>query len=160
IRSTRIGTVTAIRPQEGALIEIGGGYVRRELDHPIFQYIDNRSDDVVLFGRTTIEGTLAGLENRLRYGFNAAIGRMLNRRYVNLAGRAGAQTDGSVGDATTPDAYGETAPTVAPGLQAIAGVSVGWARRISSDEILRDGDQSGSGSWSWVNPRLGLLWQA
>lgn len=160
IRSTRIGTVTAIRPQEGALIEIGGGYVRRELDHPIFQYIDNRSDDVVLFGRTAIEGTLAGLENRLRYGFNAAIGRMLNRRYVNLGGRAGAQTYGSVDDATNLDAYVENALTVAPGLQAIAGVSVGWARRISSDEILRDGDQSGSGSWSWANPRLGLLWQA
>ncbi|MBR0680802.1 TonB-dependent receptor [Roseomonas eburnea] len=160
IESTRIGTVTAIRPQEGALIEIGGGYVRRELDHPIFQYIDNRSDDFVLFGRTTIEGTVAGLENRLLYGANAMIGRTLNRRYVNLSGHAGAQTYGSVDNATNLDAYVENALTVAPGLQAIAGASVGWARRISDDEFLRDGDQSGSGSWSWVNPRFGLLWQA
>lgn len=160
IESTRLGTVTAIRPQEGALLELGVGYVHRELDHPIFQYIDNRSDDVVAFGRGTIEGRIAGLDNRLSAGANAAIGRTLNRRYVNLGGRAGAQTYGSVDKAANLDAYAENALTVLPGLQAIAGVSAGWARRISDDEFNSDGDQSGSGSWSWANPRLGLLWQA
>ena len=160
IESTRIGTVTAIRPQEGALIEIGGGYVRRELDHPIFQYLDNRSDDFALFGRTRIDGTVAGYENRLTFGFNAQIGRMVNRRYVNNAGRAGAQTYGSIDDATNLDIYAENALTVLPGLQIIAGASGGRARRVSTDEMPGNGDQSGSGSWTWLNPRFGLLWQA
>ncbi len=160
IESFRVGTITAIRPQEGALVEIGGGYAHRELDHPIFQYLDNDSDDFTLFGRTTIEGTVAGLDNRLTAGFNAAIGRLVNRRYVNNGGRAGAQTYGSIDNATTIDAYVENALTVLPGLQLIAGASAGWARRSSDDEFLSNGDQSGSGSWSWVNPRLGVLWQA
>ena len=47
-----------------------------------------------------------------------------------------------------------------PGLALVTGVQVGEAWRASRDEFLRDGDQSGAGRWSWVNPRLGLLWDA
>lgn len=160
IESFRVGTVTAIRPQEGALIEVGGGYVHRQLDHPIFQYLDQDSDDLVLFGRGTIDGTVAGLANTLTFGFNGAVGRMLNRRYVNNGGHAGAQTYGSVDNASTLDAYVQDALTVLPGFQLIAGASLGYAMRDSTDEFLSNGDQSGQGSWSWVNPRVGLLWQA
>ncbi|MGX9964897.1 TonB-dependent receptor family protein [Roseomonas sp. F4] len=160
IESTRLGTVTAIRPQQGVLIEVGGGYVRRELDHPIFQYLDNTSDDISAFARTTLEGTVGGFANRLTFGVNASIGRMLNNRFVNNAGHAGAMTYSSVDRATNLDTYFENALTVAPGLSLIAGASMGTSRRISRDEFLSDGDQSGSGTWSWVNPRVGFLWQA
>lgn len=160
LESFRVGTVTGIRPQEGALIEIGGGYVHRALDHPIFQYLEQNSNDFVLFGRSSIEGTVAGLENSLTIGFNAGLGRMVNRRFVNIGGRAGQQTYGSVDDATTLDAYAQNSLTVLPGLQLIAGLSLGYAMRDSDDDFLSNGDQSGSGTWSWTNPRLGLLWQA
>jgi hypothetical protein len=160
LESFRVGTVTGIRPQEGALIEIGGGYVHRALDHPIFQYLEQNSNDFVLFGRSSIEGTVAGLENSLTIGLNAGLGRMVNRRFVNIGGRAGQQTYGSVDDATTLDAYAQNSLTVLPGLQLIAGLSLGYAMRDSDDDFLSNGDQSGSGTWSWTNPRLGLLWQA
>ena len=160
IESWRLGTITAFRPREGVLIKGGGSWVRRELDHPIFQYIDNHTDDLNLFLRATLEGTAAGLPNRIVLGTNFATGRNWNRRFVNLGGHPGAQTAASVDRATTADAYAENSLTVLPGLSLIAGAQLGTAWRASRDRFLADGDQSGRGSWDWVNPRLGLLWDA
>lgn len=160
IESTRIGTITSFRPQEGVLIEIGGGIVLRELDHPIFQYIDNRTRDVNLFARGTLDFTIAGLANRTILGINFAYGTTDNRRYVNLGGRPGAPTYDSYDQARTADAYLENSLYILPDLAVITGISAGAAWRASQDRFLSDGDQSGSGSWTWINPRIGLLWNA
>ncbi len=160
IESTRIGTITTFRPQQGVLIEVGGGIVLRELDHPIFQYIDNRTRDVNLFARSTLDFTIAGLANRTILGVNFAYGTTDNRRYVNQGGRPGALTYDSYDQARTADAYLENSLYLLPNLALVAGASVGSAWRASQDRFLSDGDQSGSGSWNWINPRIGLLWNA
>jgi iron complex outermembrane recepter protein len=160
IRSTRVGTITALRPRDGVLIEVGGGFVARELDHPIFQYIDQRSHDANLFVRGTVEGSLAGLPSRTVAGLNLAHGNTRSRRFVNLGGVAGAPTAASQDAARTSDVFVESSLTVLPDFALIAGAQLGEAWRRSRDEFLADGDQSGSGRWRWVNPRLGLLWDA
>jgi len=160
IESLRLGTVTAIRPWDGALIELGGSVVRRELDHPIFQYVDNRTDDLNLFLRATLEGAIGRMPSRTILGLDLALGRNWNQRFVNLGGRPGAQTAASMDRAMTAGGHVETSLTVVPGLALIAGFQLGTAWRASRDKFLADGDQSGSGDWQWINPRFGVLWDA
>jgi iron complex outermembrane receptor protein len=140
---------------------VGGGFVNRELDHPIFQYIDQRTADVSAFGRMTLERQIAGMENRTIMGVNAASGRIRARRFNNVGGNAGPiMTANSIDRAENLDAYLENSLEVVPGVALIAGASGGKATRESEDSFLRDGNNSGSGDWSWINPRFGVLWQA
>jgi iron complex outermembrane receptor protein len=160
LESFRLGSLTAFRPAEGVLLEFGGSFSRRELDHPVFQYIDNRSEDVALFGRATLEGSMLGLPNRLTAGVNAAIGFTDALRFLNLGGRPGRLTASSLDRARTTDLYVENSLSLLPGLALIAGAQLGEAYRASRDRFLADGDQSGAATYRWVNPRLGMLWEA
>lgn len=157
IDSYRLGSRTAIQVNAETLLEFGGSWVTRQLNHPIFQYIDNRTNDFSLFARGTWDGTFGGLRNRLVGGANYAYGTNDNRRFVNLAGNRGAQTYSSRDRAETVDGYVENSLYVLPRLALVTGVSGGGATR-SSDNRLNPA-LGGSGRWNWINPRAGLLWQ-
>jgi iron complex outermembrane receptor protein len=159
IESTRLGSITTWRVQEGVVIEAGGGFVRRELDHPIFQDINQRNDDATLFLRATLEFSLFGLGNRLRAGVNSSIGTTDSFRYVNLSGRPTATLTASSQDrARTNDAYVENTLRITDTVGLIAGVQVGEAYRASRDRFLSGGNGSGSSRSQWINPRFGVLW--
>ena len=166
LESTRLGTITAIRPEEGILVEAGAGFVSRELDHPVafapgfYQYIDQRTSDVSAFGRSTFDRQIFGHENRTIIGVNAAKGRNRSLRFFNNDGRPTVMTANSIDRATNLDAYLENSLEVLPGFAFIAGASAGRAWRESDDGFLSNGDDSGKGDWGWVNPRFGVLWQA
>ena len=159
IESFRTGTRTAIRLGEAGLFEFGASYVARQLDHPIFQFIDNRTNDINLFTRITFDGSVAGgFRNRLVAGMNYAYGTNDNRRFVNLRGVRGALTFSSEDTASTFDAYAENSFYILPTLAIVAGVSGGQAYRESENRL--NPALGGSGRWNWINPRAGLLWQA
>lgn len=161
IRSLRLGTVTAIRPEEGVLLELGGSVVDRDLNHPIFQFVDNETVDFNAFGRATLQGTILGLPHWTVAGWNFAQGSVRNRRYVNRGGFPGAQTYGTNDQARTFDAYWQTNLTVAPGLQLVGGLQLGQAFRAAQDVFNpATTDTSGAGTWQWANPRIGVIWQA
>ncbi|MBY0338196.1 MAG: TonB-dependent receptor [Acetobacteraceae bacterium] len=158
IVSHRVGMRTAIRLNPETLLELGGSYVARQLDHPVFQFVDNQTNDWNAFARVTWDGRLGGLRNRLIYGVNYAYGTNDNRRFVNLAGIRGAQTFSSADTAETLDAFLENSLYVLPDLALVAGLSGGMAARGSTNRL--NPALSGAGRWNWVNPRAGLLWQA
>ncbi|WP_207537333.1 TonB-dependent receptor family protein [Sabulicella rubraurantiaca] len=158
IESYRLGTRTAVRVAPGTVLEFGGSWVTRQLDHPIFQYVDNRTNDFNAFGRITWDGTLGAFRNRLVAGVNFAAGTNDNRRFVNLAGLRGAQTFSARDRAQTLDAYAENSLYILPHLALVAGVSGGQAVRQSDNRL--NPALGGSLRTSFINPRAGLLWQA
>jgi iron complex outermembrane receptor protein len=158
IESTRLGNITTIRATEGVTFDVGASLARRELDHPVFQYIDHRSDTANLFARATLEARLLGLENRLVVGANAVAGERDSQRFVNVRGHPGRLTASSMDRARTNDIYAENSLRVLPDLVLVTGLAAGVAYRESRDRFLSDGDASGSGRWNWVDPRLGLIW--
>jgi iron complex outermembrane receptor protein len=166
IESLRLGSRTAVRPMEGVLLEAGISMVRRELDHPIFQYIDQRNDDVGAYARATLDGVVGGMDHRLVVGANAAIGVTDSNRYLNIGGRAGTRTASSLDRARTNDLYAESTLRVRPDVAIITGLQAGEAYRSSRDRFLTEAvtsadpfrDDSGSGHWQWLNPRFGALW--
>jgi iron complex outermembrane receptor protein len=157
IISLRLGTRTAIQLNPETLLEFGGSFVNRTLNHPIFQFVDNRTNDFNAFGRVTWDGQVAGLRNRLVAGVNYAYGTNDNLRFVNVRGFRGAPTFSAWDTASTLDAYAENSLYVLPNLALVAGLSGGRATRASENRF--NAALGGSGEWAWINPRAGVLWQ-
>ncbi|MCR0983418.1 TonB-dependent receptor family protein [Roseomonas populi] len=158
IESNRVGNRTTWRIAPGVALETGISFVHRELDHPIFQYIDQRTDDVNGFARLTLEGTVAGLRNVGLVGGTFGLGTHDNRRYVNLTGHAGRLTYASTDRARTNTVILQDTVYVLPSLGLVAGIQLGEAYRASRDKFLSDGDGSGSTTYRYSNPRIGAVW--
>jgi iron complex outermembrane receptor protein len=158
IESNRVGSRTTWQIAPGAVLEAGASFVHREVDHPIFQYIDQRSNDVNGFARLTLDGTVAGLRNRLVLGGTAGIGHTDSNRYVNLGGHAGRLTASSTDRARTNTAFMQDTLYVLPNLGLVVGIQVGEAYRASRDRFLSDGDQSGAATYRYANPQIGAVW--
>jgi len=158
IESNRIASRSTWRIAPGAVLEAGASFVHRELDHPIFQYIDQRSDDVNGFARLTLDGEASGLRNRFVASATAGLGATDSHRYVNNGGHAGRLTASSSDRARTSTAAIQNTLYVLPSLGLVAGVQVGDAYRASRDRFLSDGDGSGSASYRYANPLVGAVW--
>ncbi|MBP0494059.1 TonB-dependent receptor family protein [Pararoseomonas indoligenes] len=159
IESNRVGNRTTWRIAPGVALETGVSFVHRELDHPIFQYLDQRTDDVNGFARLTLEGTAAGMRNVGVIGGTFGLGTYDSRRYVNNAGHAGRLTYASTDRARTNTVILQDTLYVLPTLGVVAGIQLGEAYRASRDKFLSDGDSSGSTTYRYANPRLGAVWE-
>ena len=158
IESNRVGNRTTWRIAPGAVLEAGASYVHRELDHPIFQYLDQRTDDVNGFARLTLDGSLGGLRNRLVVAGTVDFGTTDSRRSVNIAGQAGRLTYSSTDRARTNTITLQDTLTVLPDLAIVAGLQLGEAYRASRDRFPSDGDGSGAATYRYANPQIGLIW--
>ena len=157
INTVRLGTITAIQASPELRFEIGGSYVDRRLYRPIFQLVRNQSGDFNAFARGIYDGHVFGLRNRAQFGFNFAEGATDNLRFINRRGIQGERTFQSEDRARTTSLYAENALYVLPQVALVAGIQGGWAYRSSRN--LLNPALSGSGSWSWVNPRIGVLYE-
>ena len=158
INTLRLGTITAIQATPELRLEFGGSVVDRRLYHPIFELVRNQTVDFNAFARGVWDGQVFGLRNRASFGVNFAEGTIRNLRFVNLRGIQGNRTYDSDDRARTTDGYVENALYVLPRLAVVTGISAGQAYRGSTNNL--NPALSGAGNWSWVNPRLGLLYEA
>lgn len=140
-------------------LEAGVSWTNKDLFHPIFQVIDQYSNDYAGMVRFTSAAPLAGFANRFTIGINGAIGLTNDQRFVNLAGDKGAKTADAELTATNLDLYAEDHFHVMPGLALIVGLQVTRSQREYEDDFLGNGDQSGEVDYDAFNPKLGALWQ-
>jgi iron complex outermembrane receptor protein len=140
----------------------GGVYgAWRDLDHPIFQVVDQESRNFGAFGRLDWTGELGGREADLFAGLSLRIGDLDARQWVNLRGSRGAATAFSRQNARALDAFVEGRLFVTPRLAVVAGGTYGTASRdYRSDRLATGGfDLVQSRDYDWSAPRLGLLFQ-
>ncbi|HEX6614997.1 MAG TPA: TonB-dependent receptor [Gemmatimonadales bacterium] len=142
----------------GQRLEVSPYAQIRDIDHPIFQVINQQSRDWGAEVRYENSLPLFGRSNRLTLGFQPAWLDMDNRQFENLAGKHGAlrkeQVDGAVGLGF----YGENAFGVTPRLTAVVGLRFDHSIRKSRDHFLADGDQTDHRAYDELNPKLGLLY--
>ncbi|HEX7337490.1 MAG TPA: TonB-dependent receptor [Gemmatimonadales bacterium] len=149
-----------LRTQLGAnqRLEISPYFQYRDIDHPIFQVINQQSRDYGAEVRYENTMPVLGRSNRFTLGVQPAWLRMRNRQYVNQAGKHGAlrknQTDQAVGLAV----YAENALALTPRLTAVTGFRLDHSIRKSRDHFLSDGDQSDHREYNPLLPKLGLLY--
>ena len=139
-------------------LEISPYMQYRDIDHPIFQVINQQSRDYGAEVRYENTLPLFGRSHRFTLGLQPAWLDMDNRQFVNQAGQHGElrknQKDGAVGLAV----YAEDALALTPRLTAIAGFRLDHSIRKSRDRFLSDGDQSDHREFNPLLPKVGMLY--
>ena len=159
IESVRIANKTTIQ-LDGATAEFGGYAINKHLIHPIFQYLDYTYNDFGAFARTTSEHTLFDHGNQVTAGITAFGGWVDNRQYVNSGGSKGALLSGSEDRSFNLIGYAENGFNLRPDLTLVTGIQLVHAVREREDEFADATDTSGDNDYTFLNPKLGLLWQA
>lgn len=158
MRSARATLQTRWRLDENMLFE-GGVYGSwKDLDHPIFQVVDQESRNWGAFGRLDIDGSLAGRRADLFVGASARLGDLDANQWVNLKSSRGARTASSAQNARALDVFAEGRLFVTDELAVIAGGSLGSANRVFRNNLNHTADRSIT--YEWFAPRVGLLWQS
>jgi iron complex outermembrane receptor protein len=155
----RLANRTVFDLDTGRLLEITAGYSYKDLFHPIFQVLQQRSDDYNLGIRYIDEHSIAGLTNRLVLGAAPSWNRLSDDRFANVAGNSGARTAQSVQRSRNLTAYAEDQLDVSSRWTLIAGLQWTDSNRRYDDRFLSNGDQSLDASYSRVSPKLGFLWR-
>ena len=144
--------------------QVSGFWSHKDLDHPIFQVIDQNSNDLGLDARLVHSGEIAGRDNRFTAGFAPVHGWAEDNRFVNgvFAGRPrrGAKTAESTQTSMNLDTYLEDTLSLGDRWSLVAGTSISYARREFADRFLSDGDQTDTQDYLGINPRVGAIWQA
>lgn len=163
MRNARASLQTTWRLSENTVFEGGVYGAWRDLDHPIFQVIDQESRNFGTFGRLDWTGQLGGREADLFAGLSWRVGDLDARQWANLRGSHGAPTAFSRQNAQALDVFAEGRLFVAPRLALVAGGTYGAASRDYQSYRLANGagfDLTENRDYDWFAPRLGVLFQA
>ncbi|MBA3260436.1 MAG: TonB-dependent receptor, partial [Gemmatimonadales bacterium] len=139
-------------------LEISPYFQFRDIDHPIFQVLNQQSRDYGAELRYENTVPLLGRTNRFTLGVQPAWLNMDNRQFVNQAGEHGElrkqQKDGAVGLAV----FAENALALSARLTAVIGLRFDHSIRKSRDAFVGDGDQSDHREFNPLLPKLGMLY--
>jgi iron complex outermembrane receptor protein len=135
-----------------ARLELGGFLNAKELDHPIFQYVDQVSTDYGAFVRLNVESGPVSLT----LGSTGRFGTVESKRFVNLNGRKGALTFRAGQRARTIDVYGEGRYRFGS-FSLIAGGIYTHAERRQHQTVPTPAP--GEADYDQFSPKLGLLWE-
>ncbi|MCK6489054.1 MAG: TonB-dependent receptor [Planctomycetes bacterium] len=144
-------------------LELGGGWQYKDLYHPLsFGEIDQRSEDWTATLRLVSHTEWFGRGNRLVLGINGVQGRTdaTTYAYIGRTGHLrGALTSDALQRARGWEPYGEIQHELVSGWWGVMGAQYVSAQRTFEDHFLRDGDQSGSRTWTSLNPKFGMRWE-
>ena len=162
MRNARTSLQTTWRLSPTTVFEGGVYGAWRDLDHPIFQVVDQESRNFGAFGRLDWTGQVGDMAADLFAGLSYRIGDLDARQWVNLHGSHGAPTAYSRQNAKALDAFAEGRLFVTPRLALVAGGTYGTASREYQSYKLPTGgfDLTESRDYDWFAPRLGMLFQA
>ena len=147
-----------------SLVFQGAVYVVwKDLDHPIFQVIDQQSRNYGAFGRFDWDGRIAGKRADAFFGAWVRTGDMDSNFYVNNRGARGAPTSRTLQNAKAVDVFGEGRLFVTDRVAVVAGATWGAARRDYASFAIPGQaatfDLKADKTYDWVSPRVGLLWR-
>jgi iron complex outermembrane receptor protein len=156
----RLANRTSLRLGGDSRLDLGVFWAAKDLDHPIFQVLDQRSNDVGGDVRYESDRSVGGRRNRLVIGFSPVFGVVDDERFRNVLGRRGDRTARGRTESLNFDLYAENRYYLRPQLALTAGFQASYAGRDFADRFLADGDQTDDQSFSGFSPKLGLLWEA
>ncbi|GAC1479355.1 MAG: TonB-dependent receptor [Gemmatimonadaceae bacterium] len=128
----------------------------RDIDHPIFEVINQQSRDLGVEARYENTTSIGAHDNRLTVGVQAAHETMHNRQFRNVRGEHGDLTRDEQDRATTVASYIEEALSLTPRLTATVGARVDRTTRRIDDAFLTTGNRTDSRSYTPITPRAGL----
>ena len=154
--SLRLQNWTEVALRGGSL-QFGGFLSTKDLDHPIFGVLDQKSVDHGVFARLELAGELGALPMEGTIGATARFGDVLARQFTNVAGRRGVRTAESRQEARTIDSYLELRIRPLADLQLVAGGVHSHGRREVANRFSPQ--RSGAAEFNAFSPKLGLLYE-
>jgi iron complex outermembrane receptor protein len=137
-------------------VEFLAAFTYKDLDHPIFQVIDQLSQDSLLGVTFTRRGQVFARDNRLRAGAFLSHGVTDAAQYQNLGGQRGNLTSRLTQTATNLEAFIEDQLALGHGWTAIAGATASHNRR--KNENVSGPTASYSRTFDDISPKFGVLW--
>ncbi|TAJ69017.1 MAG: TonB-dependent receptor [Phenylobacterium sp.] len=151
------------RLSDSTVLEAGGYAVWKDLDHPIFQVIDQQSRNYAAFARLDWEGELGGMRADAYGGVWVRTGDLDSNFYGNVKGARGGPTSRTLQNADATDVFGEGRLFVTDRLAVVAGGTWGQARRdytsFAIPGVAGTINLKARKDYDWVAPRVGLLWE-
>ncbi|MDG2520795.1 TonB-dependent receptor [Caulobacter segnis] len=162
-RGVRTSLRTTWRLSDSTVFEGAVYGVWKDLDHPIFQVIDQESRNWGAFGRLDWDGRLGGLRADGYAGAWLRTGDLDSNFYVNVKGARGAPTSRSLQNADAIDLFAEGRLFVADRLAVVGGATWGSAKRDYRSFAVPGQPATfnleASKEYDWLAPRIGLLWE-
>lgn len=148
-------------PADGSTLALSLFHSGKSLRHPIFQVLRQESRDDGFDLRWRSEGAFGGRRSVLSAGLSHVRGRIDDRRFVNVAGEAGAPANRFDQHAANTSAFVEQQVWLAPRWVLSLGAQALHASRRSRDLLVTAGrDESFDAGYSAVSPKLGLRYEA
>jgi len=156
--------IDSIRLQNRTTVDLGTGtlafgafYNRKTLFHPIFQVIDQKSDDYGVFASADLAGSIGALPWELTVGTQARFGTIDAKQFVNVGGKRGALTVRTDNTAHTINSYAELRVKPLPQLTFVAGGIYTTGKRAIDNRLVPA--RSGSAGFDAFAPKVGLLYE-
>ncbi len=130
----------------------------KDLDHPIFQVIDQVSNDVGFDLRYDGRGHLFGLENDITVGTGLMYGNTQDDRYNNVSGARGTLVGQNELQALNLSFYFQDQLHLSDTLSLVLGSSVIYANRDLNEETQFGLNNSDRQEFWGFSPKLGVLW--
>jgi iron complex outermembrane receptor protein len=148
----------------GSTVFEGAAYgVWKDLDHPIFQVIDQESRNFGLFGRLDWQGELGGRRADAYAGVWLRRGDLDSNFFVNVRGARGAPTSRTRQNSKATDVFAEGRLFVTESLAVVAGGAWGSADRFYQQSAIpgvgSTFNLTATKDYDWIAPRIGLLWE-
>lgn len=155
----RLSSKTTFRLGQAQRLEVGAYYSYKSLFHPIFQVLQQDSDDYGINARYVSDASLFGRKNRLVVGVALAKGKLQDDRFANVGGLGGARTAQAKQHSANRTIFVENQHYVLPSTALILGAQAVEATRRLDDSFLANGDNSVNQTYRRVSPRFGVLYE-
>jgi len=163
MRSLRGVVQTRWRFDADTVFEGGVYSTWKDLDHPIFQVIDQESRNWGAFGRIDWNGQLFGREADAFYGLSYRSGDLDANQWINNRGSRGSQTAKSRQNAKGMDVFAEGRVFISDSFAVVGGASYGKAERdyqsFALTGVPTTFNLTASKDYDWFAPRIGAIWQ-
>ena len=163
VRAARSSLRATWRVDDSLLIEGAVYGTWKDLDHPIFQVIDQQSRNYGAFGRLSWNGEIGGLRADGYAGVWLRSGDLDSRFYTNLRGARGALQSVSYQNARASDVFAEGRLFVTERLALVGGATWGKAERDYVSAAVPGASSTfnlnAAKDYAWLAPRIGLLWE-
>jgi len=134
-------------------------WIWKDLDHPIFQVIDQLSNDLGFDLRYDGRGSLLGMRNDLSVGTNFMYGITQDQRFLNVGGNRGARTADFEQQSINWSLYFNDRLHLTDRLSVLLGAQVLYASRDLNEQIPFGANNSDRLEYWGFSPKFGLLYE-
>ena len=153
----RVANKTTFTLPEGTL-ELMAFVSHKDLFHPIFQVIDQNSNDLGADVRYRRNTQLMGRQNEFTLGFSPTANFVENVQFANVAGARGAKMLQNAQESQNLDLYFENRHWLTDPLSLVVGAQASWASR-AVDGFFPVPAVSFNQDFLSVNPKLGFIYE-